>query len=267
MDGRSFVIRSCDQCGFAFVENPRQDFERLYDERYYRGEGADSLVNYAYESEAASRTIRTYEWSGIHRVYAHLAKPGCKWMDFGCGNGEAVRWAREQGTEAWGYETGWAARLGRAKDIPILDEQALDVHKAEFGFVTAIEVMEHVADPIHELRRIRRLLKRGGILFLTTGNAEPWRRNLLAWGYTKCPDVHIAFFEPRTMGYCLQKAGFRPCQMELTDGLIEIIKYKVLKNLRVRDRNCAIDLLPWRQIAKLVDARYQVSAMPYGVAI
>ncbi len=64
-----FSFRRCDACGLVFVANPRVDFASLYDAAYYRGDGADSFVNYI-EEMGNPDTIRAYEWRGITRAVA-----------------------------------------------------------------------------------------------------------------------------------------------------------------------------------------------------
>ena len=45
-----------------------------------------------------------------------------------------------------------------------------------------------------------------------------------------------------------------------------MIRFKLLKNLRVRRRSRIEAVLPWTAIAKLVDRRYGISAHPVGWA-
>ena len=62
--------------------------------------------------------------------------------------------------------------------------------------VTAIEVLEHLTDPMPVLHTIATVLRPGGILFVTTGNAAPHRAHLDRWSYV-VPDVHVSFYERR----------------------------------------------------------------------
>ena len=66
-----FSFLRCDACGLVFVANPRVDFAALYDAAYYRGDGADSFVNYL-EEMGNPDTIRAYEWRGITRAVESL---------------------------------------------------------------------------------------------------------------------------------------------------------------------------------------------------
>src|SRR6266446_5029232 len=70
----NFLLRRCPGCGFVFVANPYQDYARIYDERYYRGAGADPLVDYVFELERPGSTIRRAEWHGITEVVKALRR-------------------------------------------------------------------------------------------------------------------------------------------------------------------------------------------------
>src|SRR5579863_2972859 len=44
--GRSFSFARCNDCGYGWVVDPREDYDVIYNETYYVGEGADPGVNY-----------------------------------------------------------------------------------------------------------------------------------------------------------------------------------------------------------------------------
>lgn len=267
--GRSFTLARCTSCGYAFIADPWLEFEQIYDERYYAGRGADPLVNYSYELEHPDRTIRTYEWRGIASVVRHLtgSLSDCRWIDFGCGNGGLVRYLRQhEGVDAVGYEEG--AIAGRAADmgIPVSGRAALSAWIGTADVVTAIEVLEHTYDPVAELQTMRTLLRPGGLLFVTTGNALAHARHLSRWRYV-VPEIHISFFEPRTLGRAMTEAGFRPEFRPLGRGFDDMLTFKVLKNMNLRRRSAVTDVLPRRLIGLLADRLERLSDHPVGWAV
>ena len=266
--GRDYELWRCGRCRFAFIGDPWTEFGRIYDDRYYTGQGADPLVDYRFELAHADRTIRRYEWNGIVRVVEELLGrlDGLSWLDFGCGNGGLVRHLLAYtGVGASGFEQGSIAREASKLGVPIISEQALEEHAGGFDVVTAIEVLEHTLDPLAELRRIRRLLRPGGLLFVTTGNAAPFAARLPKWSYV-VPEIHISLFEPETLAYAMREAGFRPEQVSHDGGFDQILKFKLLKNLRIRRRNRMIDLVPARPLAALVERRLRLGEHPVGWA-
>ncbi|MDR1085448.1 MAG: class I SAM-dependent methyltransferase [Deltaproteobacteria bacterium] len=269
-----FAIYHCPRCHFSFIPEYRTDYQTVYSEAYYRGQGADPLVNYAFDHQRPEITLRQYEWHGLTDIFRTLMKYSAgkaRWLDYGCGLGSLVRYGRQQGVNVFGYEPYGSQnqpnQISPAEQNSgsyLLPKESLQ--KESFDYITAIEVIEHTADPLAFLRDIRPLLKAGGILFLTTGNAKPFRDRLAKWSYAGCPDVHISFFEPETLALALEKTGFKPVYAGYIPGFTEIIKYKILKNLGFKKRSALFDVLPWPILSRLADSKIKVTALPIGVA-
>ncbi len=267
---RDYQLARCTRCHYTFLADPWLEFEKIYDDRYYAGQGADPLVDYRFELEHPERSIRQYEWRGISTLVADLLggpDPGRRWLDFGCGNGGLVRHLRStNAAEAFGFDEGSITAAAGARGVPTLDGADLDRLGGSFDVVTAIEVIEHTLDPVAELRRMRRMLRPGGLLFLTTGNAEPFAKRLTHWKYV-IPELHISYFEPSTLERALVDAGFRPERRPLGRGFDEVMKFKVLKNLHFRRRSVVTDMLPARIIGPAADRMVKLSAHPLGWAV
>lgn len=264
----AFEIRQCPGCRFAYVRDPLTSPE-LYDEAYYRGEGADPSVDYVYELEHPARTVRHYEWKGIVQVVERLIGPRAspvRWLDYGCGTGGLVRHAGAKGFDAWGFEEGQGVEFARRTAIPLLDRSALN-GAPPFDVVTAVEVLEHVFDVREVLSSIRQVLAPGGLFFYTTGNPMGRQREkLVAWSYL-VPEIHVSLYEPTTMERALQSTGFRSEYVAPSRGHAEIVRYKALKGLGIKGRWPLG--FPWglRAVSPLLRAATGVLAHPVGIAV
>ena len=262
-----FEVRRCPECNFGYVRDPLVNPE-LYDEAYYRGEGADPIVDYIYELSNPSRTIREFEWKGIVQIVQAALGGGAsapRWLDYGCGTGGLVRHARNAGFDAWGFEEGHGAEFARQAGVPLLDRASLE-QAPRFDVVTAVEVIEHVIDIKGFLASIRRLLSPGGLFFYTTGN--PWKQRgkaLLSWSYL-IPEIHVSLCEPKTMERALHDAGFRCEYLTPSEGLTSIVRFKALKTLGIQSQWPLG--LPWglRALTPVLLAATGVMAHPLGIA-
>lgn len=266
---RDYHLARCQDCRYAFLVDPWLDFSEIYNEQYYAGEGADPLVDYRFELEHPRRSIRHYEWEGITKLVAEiLGGPdrNRRWLDFGCGNGGLVRHLRDvQAAEAVGFDEGAITAEAAARGIPTLDAEGLVDGAGTFDVVTAIEVIEHTLDPVAELRRMRSMLKPGGLLYMTTGNAQPYADKLTQWRYV-LPELHISYFEPETLARAMSESGLRPEKRLLGRGFDDIMKFKVLKNLHFRRRSTLTDVLPAHLIRSISDRVVKLSEHPVGWA-
>jgi SAM-dependent methyltransferase len=261
--GRHFSLRRCDRCGFAFVENPWTDYASIYDEAYYSGKGSDPLVDYAFEFDHPGASIRHYEWGGIAKLVGSHQPVPAKVLDFGCGNGGLVRFLLQRGYDTYGFDTGVWAEKARASGLPVLSDRELGQHEGSFDVITMIEVIEHLVDPMSELRRLRRLLKPGGLLLILTGNAERAPRDFLSWAYVR-PEIHVSYFTPQALTIALTAADFAAVPLQHASGWKEVIRFKMLKTLGVRRRNLLERVIPWSVLTRLVDWKYAVTAHPAG---
>lgn len=271
-----FKYFRCSVCGFCFIANPNLDFERIYNKDYYEGNGLDKLVNYDHEIKYPDKTVRLYEWEGVLRniqelfanssiINTHTPElEGVRWLDFGCGNGSLVRYINENTkADCYGFDLGYGAEVGKSTfGISILSEKELESQSSSFDVITAIEVFEHLADPMETFLKIKHLLKPGGFLFYTTGNSYPFKDDLLKWSYSNVPEVHICFFEPKTIEIAAKTLKLEILKCGFQSGSTSIYKFKILKSLGFRNRHFILDMLPWKLIAKIADKKFQLTQFP-----
>ena len=268
LERQGFHVHRCPICSFAFVANPLKDYDKIYSHDYYCGRGADPSVDYLFELEHPEITIRQYEWRGILNIISSLTKVDSetRWLDYGCGNGGLVQYCKKHTKcKIVGFERGWIRQKAASKGIPYLDDKDLEKQQGSFNVVTAIEVLEHIENPLESLKAIRALLKPGGLFFYTTGNALPFRERLLTWSYV-VPEIHISFFEPQTLDYALRKSGFTTEYRGFMPGYIDIVRFKILKNYGWKKQSFLERILPWTILTRIADKKYRSSAHPIAWA-
>jgi SAM-dependent methyltransferase len=261
-----FQLGRCDRCNLALVLEPRTDFDRLYDLDYYEGRGADPHIDYVGDEKPGS--LREIEWTGIVQTVLDIHKsrrPQAKsftLLDWGAGLGGLVRTARDAGIDADGLDEGFAAKTLESKGLQV---PPLPEVRGRYDAITAIEVVEHLVDPVSELRSMAQFLKPGGFVFITTGNLAKARGPVNRWYYAQIPDVHVTFWTPRSWVSGLSEAGLEAVSLPLSRVDPRIVQYKILKALP-RYRRPLVATLPfWRPATRIVDALYGISEFPIGV--
>jgi SAM-dependent methyltransferase len=261
-----FTLAHCEICRFSFVRDPRVDFQAIYTREYYSGEGADDTVDYMYDVLHSDTTTQRHEWSGIRQVVGRLIDIGSstRWLDYGCGMGGLVEQLHREGvTGAVGFEQGCTLPLLHERNVPVVDENGLAGLHGQFDVVSAIEVLEHSLHPPTELRRIRSLLKPGGLFFFTTGNAQPFRNRLTHWRYVN-PDIHISFFEPSTMDRALTMAGLTTSYPGFGSGWTQIYRSKLLHTLKRHSSSPIERVIPWGLLGRALESRLHLAQHPVG---
>ncbi|MDP2239858.1 MAG: class I SAM-dependent methyltransferase [Burkholderiales bacterium] len=136
-------------------------------------------------------------------------------LDVGCSRGQFIAAAIGAGYNAEGVEPApHIAEAARAGGLPVRTDLLEEQHYADgtFDALTLFEVVEHLRAPLPLLAECRRVLKPGGILLLSTGNAASWTAAVMGarWDYFDMArdGGHVSFFNPRSMALLAANAGF-----------------------------------------------------------
>jgi 2-polyprenyl-6-hydroxyphenyl methylase/3-demethylubiquinone-9 3-methyltransferase len=147
-------------------------------------------------------------------------------LDVGCGAGLLAEPLRRLGAEVTAVDAApelvAAARAHAAAQGLVIDYRAAGVEalEGEYDLVTALEVIEHVADPQAFVRTLADRLAPGGLLILSTPNRTSWSKLLtitLAEGFGRIPKgTHDfdKFIDPEQMRGLLARAGMEVIDVE-----------------------------------------------------
>lgn len=210
----------CKNCKLKF-RNPACNptaYEKLYD---------NSVVN----NWSADTTRR--DWELISSYISNEIPEGSRILDFGCYTGGLLA---RLGTryERHGVEINAAAaaivdHYGRGKtwrDLKEIPDSTL------FDVIIACDVIEHMADPGNFLTSMSKKLAKGGIIIVTTGDADNrlWDKFGANWWYCFYPE-HISFISASWLGNFLRHSDlelkvcrtFRYRQLSIVRYTIDLI--------------------------------------------
>lgn len=146
-----------------------------------------------------------------------------KILDFGCFDGTLLSLVNNRNNQFYGIDANdFAVKQARKKGIKVKQFFFDDVTKVPFAdkffnLIAAGEIIEHIYDTDFFLRELKRILKPGGYLLISTPNiASLGRRLLLLFGISPIIEIspneidspgHIRYFTFKTLEGLLKKHG------------------------------------------------------------
>ena len=215
-------IHRCGACGFHQVR-PRLgpgDLAALYGDDYFDPDAPSGFRDYAAQRQRYERDAFF-----LARGLRKLGRRG-RLLEVGCGPGflldalaRATGWEVE-GVELSDFGARYAGeRFGLAVRRGTLEEARYPTDR--FDFVIQKDLLEHVGHPRRHLEETRRVMRRGGRLWLVTPNGEADLRPLAAAASVAAaagPDAgvrpvldqgHVSFFTRPQLLRLVTGAGFR----------------------------------------------------------
>jgi 2-polyprenyl-3-methyl-5-hydroxy-6-metoxy-1,4-benzoquinol methylase len=221
-------LAACADCGSrTAVPRPTPvDVAELHDSEEYFGKTY-------FEARRGQRLAAERRFRRLLRLLPSTGFGGRRLLDIGCDTGElAAAAARIAQLEPYGVDV--AARpldAARAAGVEVFHGElaAAPASFDDFALVTAIDVVEHTADPVAFLASARERLATDGVVYLETPNwdslvyrigsllARAPRANASGALVRLFPPEHVQYFTSRGLTRVAERAGFRPVEVLTRD--------------------------------------------------
>jgi hypothetical protein len=204
-------LSSCKICGDAMARFGQAKILSKYDVNYFRCTrcGFIQTERPYWLSEAYSSAIAATDLGPVNRavqmayktraLILTLLHPKGIYLDYGAGWGLFVRRMRDLGFD-FHYHDAYSANLfARGFESP-------PSPPSSYELVTAIEVVEHMPDPLDALAGLRQVTE--NILFTTEVVPEPAPAVSRWWYYTPEHGQHVSFFSRRSLQLVARNLGY-----------------------------------------------------------
>lgn len=197
-------IVKCKICGLVYC-NPRPDNNEL--QKFY---SEDYFLEGNYEEDVQRQKMYEIE---IEEIKKNIGVKG-RFLDVGCAVGKFLVTLPDT-FEKWGTEfSESAAETGRKKfGLKIATGQIRNIELPEkyFDIVQMRGVLEHSQNPFEDLAKIRKVLKKDGILRISQlPNIGSLCGRLFKTRFNQVkPGEHLYYFSPKTVKDMLNKSGFK----------------------------------------------------------
>lgn len=197
----------CRSCRFVFSNSIPSEEELL---EYYSGD---------YDRTAYFSPVTEKRYNELLDSFETYKRTG-RILDIGCGYGFFLETAKKRGWEVYGTEVSReACDKCEAKGIKMHygKFETCDFEDGYFDIVVSFEVIEHLQNPQEIIKCTNRVLRSGGLLYLTTPNFNSYLRYRLKSNY----DVidypnHLSYYTAVTLRLLVEKFGFKTLSTKTT---------------------------------------------------
>ena len=203
-------VVKCRNCGHMYV-NPQpslDELEKVYQEYFKDVKDPDGKSrNWLKEKDAKIREHRK-EIKELERF-----KSNGRILDVGCGAGFFLS-ALRSSWEKYGleFDTEMSEYAKENFGLEVFNGELKD-SRYEAGFFDVVNMahaIEHMQDPFSNLLKANEILKKGGLLVVSTPNVGSFCYNVFKEKFRLMYDPgHIHFFSARILKLMLKKAGFK----------------------------------------------------------
>lgn len=213
---KEFDVFECKNCRHKFT-NPVPS-ESAIDE-YYKSENYISHTNS--NKSLFDKAYQVVKSISLNNKEKLLLKYGvdksAPFLDYGAGTGSFVNLLHARSWSVLGVEISNDARKRSPKQELLFDIDKLnDLKEASLAGFSMWHVLEHIYEPEVLLKRLVKLMTRGGVGFIAVPNNDSWDAKHYGadWAALDLP-LHFSHFTKKSMRTLLQRSGLELVQEEL----------------------------------------------------
>jgi len=229
-----FSVAQCPTCGLGVTlpaagQDEIADFYPTTYGAHGLPTGVQGLISAAIQRLQRRQAFRT---APLERL---ADQPAGRVFDVGCGRGDLGSWLTQLGWSVTGVEPSpqaCAVARGRGVDARLGTLAEVELEPESYDVAVFRQSLEHVADPVADLRRALGALRSGGMAIISVPNFGCWQRRRFggAWFHLDLPR-HRFHFDAEALRATLEAAGFADVQMctsSSTAGLPVSVQYATL---------------------------------------
>lgn len=192
---KTYRVVRCKGCGHMFCTPRHENLFQLY----------KNVEDPAYLQKSEDR-IKTAKHV-LEIIREHI--PSGNLLDIGCATGDFLSVAKDF-FKAEGLECStWASDIAIKRGLTVHNKPLEQLQTAEKYDVTTLwGVIEHFEDPVKKVCCLKRILKKGGYVFLWTGDVQGLPAKILGRRWWHFLGQHIQFFSAKSLCRLFENQGF-----------------------------------------------------------
>ena len=224
------TLLRCKKCGLIFV-HPQplfSDLKKIYNKNYFENENSNSIGYEGYLKDKPN-IIKSFERRLKNVEKLHKTKG--RILDIGCATGFFLEVAKNHGFAPHGVEiSGYASDIAKKNFGDKIFNGILakaDLPDNFFDIITMWDYIEHIPDPAGELSRVWQLLKKDGLIVLSTPDTGSLTHKIFKdkWiGYKN--KEHLYYFSEKNIIMLLEKNGFKIIKKEKVGKYVTLSVFK-----------------------------------------
>jgi len=215
--GNKRNIVRCKKCGFMFM-NPmptKKDLLKLYsydwDSQFGRIKTSRLKSLLLEMGSKIHENMQIRNRLNFIKGLVELDKKDI--LEVGCSNGKLLKELNKKGSVVKGIEPSKESEIAKKNGIEIIGSDVSEV-RGVFDVILIFMVIEHLNDPIKELKSLRKLLKKNGLIIIEVPNTpKPDGLNKIILE-SVFNNVHTLHFNSKSLEYAILKSGFKKLYSE-----------------------------------------------------